>query len=103
MITATTALTEARTALADTRKLVNRVDAHIDPLLTTTQQAFKAAIATLQEAETTIATAQGVIAPDSTIMIQVRESLREINTAATAIRVLGDYLQRNPNALLTGK
>jgi paraquat-inducible protein B len=96
-------LTEARAALADTRKLVNRVDDHIDPLLTTTQQAFQQAIATLHEAETTVAAAQGVIEPDSTVMIQVRDSLREINTAATAIRVLADYLQRNPNALLTGK
>ena len=99
----TTALTEARAALADTRKLVNRVDDRIDPLLTTTQQAFQQAIATLREAETTLAAAHDVVEPDSTIMIQVRDSLREINTAATAIRVLADYLQRNPNALLTGK
>jgi paraquat-inducible protein B len=31
------------------------------------------------------------------------ETLREVSAAARAIRVLADYLERNPNALLFGK
>jgi hypothetical protein len=29
--------------------------------------------------------------------------LREVENAARSIRILGEYLEQNPNALLTGK
>jgi hypothetical protein len=33
----------------------------------------------------------------------VRKSLREISGAARALRILADYLERNPSALIFGK
>ena len=34
---------------------------------------------------------------------QLVNALQEVSAAARAIRVLADYLERNPNALLFGK
>ena len=46
---------------------------------------------------------QGTVSPNSALYFQLNDTLRQIALAATEIRVFAAYLQRNPNALLTGK
>ena len=46
---------------------------------------------------------QTVLIPTSPLYFEVNLALHEIASAATSFRSLSDYLQRNPNALLTGK
>jgi paraquat-inducible protein B len=41
--------------------------------------------------------------PDSSMRFEFEKMLRELSRAAQSIRVLADYLERNPNALLTGR
>ena len=47
-------------------------------------------------------TAQRVLAPGSPITFEAVATLRELRNAATAFKILAEYLQRNPNALLIG-
>jgi paraquat-inducible protein B len=114
--------TAGRAFLTDLQQLVRRVDGHVVPLADSTRQTLDAARATLKDsqqlvrnvdgrvtrlsdnvadtakaAQTTMATAQRKL--DDNLAI----ALQELASAARSIRVLADYLERNPNALLYGK
>jgi paraquat-inducible protein B len=58
---------------------------------------------TLQTAQETLASVNGAVGEGSPLRIQVESAVTEFAQAARAIRVLADYLQRNPDALLRGK
>ncbi len=47
--------------------------------------------------------ASALIKPDSNIRYEFETMLRELGRAARSIRLLSEYLERNPNALLTGR
>lgn len=44
-----------------------------------------------------------LMSPDSNLRYEFETTLRELSRAAQSIRLLADYLERNPNALLTGR
>jgi len=73
--------------------LMQRVDAEIAP----------EARAALVEARKAIASAERAVKPDSPLSQDAREAMQEIQRAAAAVRVLADYLERHPEALLRGK
>jgi paraquat-inducible protein B len=58
---------------------------------------------TLVSAHQTVDTADKMIAPDASLRIDLSNTLQEVSRAARAIRVLGDYLERHPEALIRGK
>lgn len=58
---------------------------------------------TLASARGTLDNAGKLVAPNSTLETQLGTTLQEVSRAARAIRVLGDYLERHPEALLRGK
>jgi hypothetical protein len=43
-----------------------------------------------------------VLSPTSPVIFELVSTLREFKFAATAVKVLAEYLQRNPGAILTG-
>ena len=59
--------------------------------------------ATIKQADRTLAAAEGVLARDSAINHEVRRMLEELSNAARSIRVMADYLERHPDALIYGK
>ncbi len=74
-------------------KLVQRLDTEVAP----------EARAALAEARKTLSTAQRTLASDAPLHQDAREALREVGRAAQAMRVLADYLERHPEALIRGK
>ena len=59
--------------------------------------------ATLEEAHTTLASLKAVTSPDGEIGNELHNALAEITAAARSIRVMSEYLERHPEALLKGK
>ena len=90
-------------ALLDVRRVLAQVDRALPPLFVTAGETQKAAIAALDQARATLVTAQGVIAPTSPLYYEINNTLKELKSAATAIRIFAEYIQRNPSALLNGK
>jgi paraquat-inducible protein B len=60
-------------------------------------------VATLTEAERTLASADSLIAPDSDTSVELKRLLFELADAAKAIRRLAEQLEEHPESLLRGK
>jgi paraquat-inducible protein B len=90
-------------ALVDAQQLINDVDDGVAPLVSSADKLIKATLATLEQAQSTLRTAQSTVSPDSSLYFQVNRTLHEIQTMSNSIRAFADYMQRHPDALLTGK
>jgi paraquat-inducible protein B len=58
---------------------------------------------TLAQARKTLASVDRALSSDSPLQTDTRQAMREVARAAQAFRVLADYLERHPEALLVGK
>jgi paraquat-inducible protein B len=58
---------------------------------------------TLASARTTLDNANSLIEPDSVLGAELGGTLQEVSRAARSLRVLADYLERHPEALIRGK
>jgi len=58
---------------------------------------------TLTRFDGLIAEGNALIAPKSTLRYEMESSLRELRQVANSLRLFINYLERNPNALLTGR
>jgi len=58
---------------------------------------------TLDGANKALGEVKATMATDSPLQVDLRETLRELGRAAQSLRVLGDYLERNPESLIQGK
>lgn len=90
------ALEEYRALGQDARKAVANADAQIVPLVASIEKAAAAADATLADA-------RSVLGEDSPLRDELSESLQEITKAARSLRILADYLDRHPEAVVVGK
>ena len=89
--------------LVDTRKLLRRVDRQVEPLSASTKQALVAVQTALEQAEAAMESVQNITGETSPVYNDLSTALGEISKAARSLRVLADYLQRHPDALLYGK
>jgi phospholipid/cholesterol/gamma-HCH transport system substrate-binding protein len=65
--------------------------------------ALKQTDAALKAAEGAMTNIKDVIDPESPTFYEIGKSLREVSAAARALRLLGNYIERNPRALIFGK
>jgi paraquat-inducible protein B len=91
-----------------TQKLINSPDVRqtMDSLrvtAVTSEAAVKQLEATLKQAESALASADSLIGPKSQVRYDAVEMMKELRSAARSIRVLTDYLERHPEALIQGK
>jgi paraquat-inducible protein B len=104
-------------AVADFRKLATNLDGSVSSLTGNLQQtsdaareamqqagvALKQTDTALKEAEAAMTNIRGISDPDSRIFYELTRSLREISAAARSLRLLSNYVERNPRALIFGK
>jgi paraquat-inducible protein B len=79
--------------LQRTDKLIGHIDQDVVPELAST----------LRDARKTLDRANGVLASVAPMQVELRDTLREVGRAASAVRNLADLLEEQPQALLTGK
>jgi paraquat-inducible protein B len=111
-----------RALMADLQQLVRRVDGQVGPLADGAKQTLDAARATLKDGQQLVQhvdgrvtrLADGLTDTAKTAQITVAQTqktlddklvglLQELTAAARSIRLLADYLERNPTALVYGK
>jgi paraquat-inducible protein B len=79
--------------LQQSEVLLGNLDQKVVPEIMKSMQQFQTSISTLEES----------YRADSSVGRDLRKNLDELGKAARSIRVLSDYLQRHPEALLRGK
>jgi paraquat-inducible protein B len=95
------ALASLDQTLKDASTLVNRVDAQWVPEGTKTLEDLRRAIG---DANTAVRNADATLfSRDAATPQDLRDTLQEVTRAARSIRVLTDYLERHPDALIRGK
>ena len=67
------------------------------------QAAIKQTDAALKEAQAALSNVREVIDPESPTFYDLRKSLQEVSAAARSLRLLTNFIERNPRALLFGK
>jgi paraquat-inducible protein B len=75
----------------------------IKETLTSAHDTFVSARNALKETEQTLAKYKEVASPNSDLMYEVNNAMKELAAAARSIRFMTDYLNRHPEALLRGK
>lgn len=85
--------TDARNALQGIDRLVRSIDSQVLP----------PTHATLEKAQGTLSSIDDMTAPGSPVRYELVNALKEFAAAARSMRVLADYLERHPEALLQGK
>jgi paraquat-inducible protein B len=79
--------------LQETRQLVQNLDSKVTPAITST----------LDQAQKTLVSVEGTLGQDSPLQHEMRQAMKELGEAARAVRILTDYLERHPEALIYGK
>ena len=79
--------------LQHTRQLVQNLDSNVAPAIGST----------LDQAQKTLLSVEGTLGKDAPLQHEMRRALKELAEAARGIRILTDYLERNPDALIFGK
>lgn len=89
----TDAIDELSAATGQIHETLEQIDKGALPELTTA----------LEQARSTMAAAEELVSKDSALYAELGSLLRELASAARSIRVMADYLERHPEALIKGK
>jgi paraquat-inducible protein B len=87
------AIRDLDATLKETRELAQNLNMNVAPAIT----------ATLDQAQQTLVSVESTLGKDSPLQYEIREAMEELGDAARALRVLLDYLERHPDALIFGK
>ena len=96
-------LAEFRSAASDARDLINSTDGNISALTADLRPTLARLASVMEETEDTLKAAKDQLRGESVQMYQLVTTLEEVEGAASALREFFDYLERNPEALLSGK
>ena len=89
--------------LANANALAVKLDGHVTPLARQVEATLSQTQQTLGEVERAAGAATTIIEPGSPLDRDLHHALADLASAARAIQLLADYLERNPSALLYGK
>jgi paraquat-inducible protein B len=99
-------VTHTNEAIDDVQALVSNIDGRVGSLSTSVELTLTEASETLEEVQKTLGTARqalSIAAEGSPMRYEFEKMLGELTAAARSIRLLAEYLERNPDALVRGK
>ena len=96
-------LAEARAGIGDARKLIANIDKKTTPLMSRIQKAADSAKIALEQANITLKSIEGVAAEGTQLRHEISTTLKEISSAARSVRVLSDFIEQHPDAILRGR
>jgi paraquat-inducible protein B len=88
-------LANTNKTMVSTHTLIN----DLKPIVANTDKTLSTATAALDRAQDAMAKLDGAVGPESAL----DETLEALKDAARSVRNLTDYLERHPEAVLTGK
>ncbi len=98
-----TLLQNADGGVTDIRALVSQANEAVNPLFESLNATADEAQLTLAEARVTLRNLGELVEPGSPLAARLDYTLSEVGMAARSLRQLADYLERNPDSILTGR
>jgi paraquat-inducible protein B len=89
--------------MKDTRRMVNNVDNRTGTLAAEVESTLTAVRASFAEAESLLHEAENMISNNSKLRREILVTLESMSDASSSLEELTDYLQRHPEAIITGK
>ncbi|HWP58920.1 MAG TPA: MlaD family protein [Candidatus Acidoferrales bacterium] len=93
----------ATETLQSINKLAQSTDQKLEGLAQSLRETAAAAKVTLEQTQKTMASLEGFTDTGSPLRYEVMKTLRELSDAARSVRVLTDYLEQHPEAVLFGR
>ena len=93
----------AATTLGQAGKLTQTVNAQVLALATSLSQMAEGALQAIERMRETLTAAQQFVTPSAPVGYELVKTLREFSETARSLRVLANYLERHPNALVFGR
>ena len=84
-------------------KAAQTIDKKLDPAMKSVIATAKSADGTFVAATQTLKSIETLVGENSPARVEIFTALRDLTAAARSLRVLADYLERHPDALLKGK
>ena len=98
-----TALENADAAMQSVRRLADNAEDNLVPLAEALKGASKDLGGLLDQASRVLKSLESSLDEDSDLRVRTISAMEEVAAAARSVRVLTDYLERHPEALLRGK
>ncbi len=100
-------LNQTATSLGNTaqsiRDLTEHVDRQVGPMAASIEKGAHDIDIAVQKAQAALDHMQAGLQPDSPLIYHANQALENVSAAARSLRELGDYLQRNPSAIVRGR
>jgi paraquat-inducible protein B len=96
-------LQELRGASAELRKVAERLGAHSDTLIANLTETVRSTNRLIDHTGQTLTTIDRQVGDRSPLLADIRSLVQQMDGAARSLRLMAEYLERNPNALITGK
>jgi paraquat-inducible protein B len=93
----------AKRALDQAHALLQRIDGRVDPLADNVRNTLAEAQKTLADLRRGVQNLSGMIGPDASVRSDLTQALEQLGNASRAVADLAEFLERNPDALLTGR
>lgn len=94
---------ELKEAIVQAKTTLELSQGAIGGLAEDAKKTMQKANAVMDGANTLIGNANAIVSPNSPFLYDISLFLKNISSAANSIKALADFLDRNPNALLTGR
>lgn len=105
-----TALDSLNATMGSIKQFAETLNTNVGPLAQTLDSTAKSFQATAQqtlvveaELRDTLQNVKTLVDPASPLAYQLKQALDNLGQASQAVKVLADYLQRNPNAIVVGR
>ena len=92
-------MSDTHALVQDSRVMVKDFRTEVKPVLSAAETAMNTATTTLNRAQSAVATVEGSVGPESTLT----ETLSALKDAGRSLKELTDYLERHPEAVISGK
>lgn len=89
--------------MLDVRALLSKMDKEVLPMKTGINDTARAARETMENVNRVLIMVEGILAEDSPPRYELDNTLKELSAAARSMRLLAEYLERHPEAILRGK
>lgn len=98
-----TFISDLQQTVSNTRQLMQTLNEQSDPLLQQMATTLDSTVTSVQQFQAASASVENIFNEDAAVYDNFKDALLEFTRAARSLRILSDYLQQHPEAIIKGK